>query len=120
MGKSRIRVDVEGLDELRTRLSAMGREARAAAESAVGEETEAVAQEMRDGAPVGKTRELTESIQAEHDGTEGTAAATADHAWWVEVGTSKMTAQPYAEPAAETSRTRFPERLTDVVSSAVD
>lgn len=119
MAKGRISVEAEGLDELRRALTETATAMRSAAEDAVGEETEAVAQDMRDGAPIDEG-ELVESIQAEHDGLEGTAAATARHAEFVEHGTSKMPAQPFAQPAAETSRTRFPQRVGDMVREAVE
>jgi HK97 gp10 family phage protein len=80
--------------------------------AAVEDETEAVADDMRRGAPR-LTGTLASSIQAEvsADGLSGTAAATARHATFVEHGTSDTPEQPFATPAAERSRQRFPDRL---------
>jgi HK97 gp10 family phage protein len=79
---------------------------------AVHDETAEVADDMRRGAPE-LTGALRRSIQAETsaDGLAGTAAATARHATFVEHGTSDTPEQPFALPAAERSRRRFPDRV---------
>ena len=114
MPKPRITVEVQNLDSLLAKLDALPGQMRAGAEKAVADETEEVAQDMRDGAPY-LTGALREGIQAEHDGLTGQAVSTAAHSMAVEVGTSRMPAQPFAQPAAERSRTRFPGRVADAV-----
>lgn len=111
-------VSLEGTDDALGAIAQIASAAVAAAEQAIGEEGEAVAQEMRDAAPR-DTEELVASIQAEHDGPTATAAATADHSEHVEFGTSKMPARPYAGPAAERARERLPQRVADAVERAV-
>lgn len=118
MAKSRMNVEIEGLDRLDRAIGELAANMRAGAEDAVGEEAEAVAQDMRDDAPR-DTGELIDSIQAEHDGLEGLAAATAGHAEFVEHGTSKMPARPYAGPAAEASRSRFPDRVAERIRERI-
>lgn len=102
------------MDALLGKLSKLPDQMRKGAEKAVADETEEVAQDMRDSVPV-DTGELQDSIQAESEGLSGKAAATASHAWAVEGGTSKMPARPFAQPAAEASRNRFPDRVSTAV-----
>lgn len=113
-GRDGINVTVRGMGELRRSLADMQAAIRAGAAKAVAAETEAVADDMRRGAPR-DSGELVDSIQAEHDGLSGTAAATARHAAHVEHGTSDTPAQPFAQPAAEQARRRFPRRLADAI-----
>ena len=110
----RLTIKVEGLEELRAKLDALPEQMLAGAEKAVADETEEVAQDMRDGAPY-LTGQLREGINAEHDGLEGQAVSTAPYSFAVEFGTSRQTAQPFAQPAAERSRSRFPGRVADAV-----
>jgi HK97 gp10 family phage protein len=114
VGRAKITVTVKGLDELKAKLDALPGQMLAGAERAVADETEEVAQDMRDGAPY-RTGELRESINAEHEGLEGRAVATAPYATVVEFGTSSQPSQPFAQPAAERSRSRFPGRIADAV-----
>lgn len=64
---------------------------------------EDVADDARRNAPV-ETGELQDSIHGEVVGTEGRVSATADHAAYVELGTSEMPAQPYLRPAVYKKR----------------
>lgn len=112
--KPRVTIEVEGLDRLRARLEKLPGEMRKGAEKAVKDETEEVAQDMRDSVPV-DTGALRDGMQAESDGLSGRAVSTASHSWAVEGGTSKMPARPFAQPAAERSRVRFPDRVSAAV-----
>lgn len=114
VAKPRVTIEVKGLDAVLAKLRDLPAQMRAGAEKAVAEETEEVAQDMRDGAPF-RTGELREGIQAEADGLTGRAVSTAQHSFAVEGGTSRMPAQPFAQPAAERSRTRFPDRVSAAV-----
>jgi HK97 gp10 family phage protein len=120
------RIEIEGLEDLSRALADTGSSTRRAAEKAVADEVEEVAEEMRARAPVGDAKRgkrgrppLAESIEASSDGLTGEAKATARHAHLVEDGTKSHPAQPFARPAAETSRGRFPDRLTDGIRKAV-
>ena len=110
----KLTITVDGLDRVLAKLKELPQQVRAGAEKAVSDETEEVAQDMRDSVPV-DTGALQDGIQAEVDGLSGRAASTADHSWAVEGGTSRMPARPFAQPAAERSRGRFPGRVSDAV-----
>ena len=56
-----------------------------------------------------------DGIRTEVDGLRGEAISGASHSWAVEGGTSKMPARPFAQPAAEKSRTRFSGRVSEAV-----
>lgn len=112
--RPRVTIRVEGLERLRGKLEKLPDQMRKGAESAVAEETEVVTQDMRDTAPV-DTGALVEGMQAEVDGLRGQAASTAGHSWAVEGGTSKMPARPFAQPAAERSRGRFPGKVSEAI-----
>lgn len=114
MAKPRVTFKVDGLDRLGGKLDALPAQMRAGAERAVADETDDVAQDMRDGAPV-VTGELREGIQSEHEGLRGEAVSTAPHSFAVEGGTSRQVAQPFAQPAAEKSRLRFADRVSAAI-----
>jgi HK97 gp10 family phage protein len=111
---AKVTIKVDGLDSLLRKLDELPEQMRRGAERAVAEETEDVTQDMRDNVPV-RTGELRDGMQAEVDGLAGRAVSTAPHSFAVEGGTSKMPAQPFALPAAERSRGRFPERVSTAV-----
>jgi len=111
---SRVTIKVDGLDALRGKLAQLPDQMRKGAERAISDEVEEIAQDMRDSVPV-DTGALQGGIQAESEGLTGKAVSTADHSWAVEGGTSRMPARPFAQPAAERSRTRFPERVSAAV-----
>lgn len=111
---AKVNITVDGLDALLGKLDQLPEQMRRGAERAVAEETDEVADDMRDSVPV-DTGALRDGIQAESDGLSGQAVSTADHSWAVEGGTSKMPARPFAQPAAERSRNRFPERVSAAV-----
>jgi HK97 gp10 family phage protein len=117
--RARLTMDIEGIDDAVRAIAEAGSAAREAAEGAVGEEAEAVADDMRAGAPY-DTGELHDSIEAEHDGLEGSAQATARHAEYVEEGTSRTPAQPFAQPASVAAEGRFPDRVADAIRGAVE
>lgn len=50
------------------------------------------------------TGELAGSVTVQQTGERAIVTATARHARFVEFGTSRMSAQPYLEPAAEMGR----------------
>lgn len=109
---------VEGADVLARRLRALPGALEAAARRAVTAEVDEIADDMRRGAPR-DTGELVDSVQAEvaPDGMSGVAAATAMHAEPVEFGTEDTRAQPFAGPAAEAARRRFPDRVAREINA---
>lgn len=114
MSKPKVDIEVRGLDALLGKLDKLPDQMRKGAERAVADETEEVTQDMRDSVPV-DTGALRDGMQAEVDGLSGRAVSTAKHSFAVEGGTSKMPARPFAQPAAERSRQRFPERVSAAV-----
>ena len=80
------------------------------------------AEECRDGAkalaPV-DTGKLRDSIDAQQEGPAAWVVGPhTDYDIYVELGTSKMAAQPYLTPAAEQQRRRFFADMTDIVERA--
>lgn len=116
MGRSKV---VAGGSELRTELKRVTARVVDAAEGAVAAETRAVRDDMRRLAPE-LTGELRGSMRAITSGLEGEAVAMADHAQYVENGTKRMAAQPFALPASELSRRRFGKRVADAVESVAE
>lgn len=113
-------VTVRGMPELAKKLKALPEVVEAAARKATKAETEDVADDMRLGAPY-DDGELHDSIGSEFNSKAitGRAVATARHAGFVENGTSDTPAQPFAEPAAERARRRFPERVEAEIKAAL-
>lgn len=116
--KSGLTIKVSGLDALMSELTGLPDKMRKGAERAVADETEEVTQEMRDSVPV-VTGALRDGMQAEVDGLSGRAVSTAPHSFAVESGTSRQPAQPFAQPAAERSRVRFPDRVAGEVRGEI-
>lgn len=92
----------------------------------VSDETDAVAAEMRQRAPVGDARRgrrgrppLRGSITATSSRLRGRAKVKARHANIVEHGTETHPAQPFVRPAAISSRRRFPDRAVTEVRKAL-
>ena len=118
--RARLTLEIDGIEDAVDAIVEAGTAAHEAASSAVADELKAVADDMRSNAPY-DTGELHDSIGvADHDGLEGTVAATARHAIFVEEGTSRTPAQPYAGPAALAAEDRFPDRVADAVRQAVE
>ena len=122
---ARSTVTVVGIPRAIGRIEALAAAERQAVGDAVGDETRELADEMRRDAPVGdRTRgkrgrpPLGDSIEADVSGLSGEARATARHAHLVEDGTSSHPAQPFARPAAERSRRRFPGRVARQIRKA--
>jgi HK97 gp10 family phage protein len=118
-------IKVVGIPRALGRIDALARHELAAVEEAVAEETAEIARQMRRDAPVGEARQghrgkppLAESIEEEVSGLSGVVKATAKHAWIVEDGTSSHKAQPFARPARERARRRFPKRITRKILKA--
>lgn len=114
-------ITVQGMDKLARRLDALAPAILDGVRKGVRGETAELADDMRRNAPRGnpptKPVTLVEGIQEEisNGGLTGTVAATARHSVFVEHGTEDTPEQPFAGPAAERSRRRFPDRIRDAV-----
>jgi HK97 gp10 family phage protein len=120
-----VKVSFDG--DMRAAIAAAKAAARRGATKAVVDETKAIAKDMRQRAPMGDSSRgrrgrppLGESIEATHSGLDGTAKTAARHAHLVEHGTKSHPAQPFAGPAAETARRRFPKRVADDIREAIE
>lgn len=89
--------------------------ARVAAQApvVVAKSTHDTERDAKAGAPV-LTGELRDSIHAVIHGLSGEVVATADHAEYVEDGTSVMAPQPYMGPALQRNERPFVARLERV------
>jgi HK97 gp10 family phage protein len=110
-------VTVDGMGLLAKKLRQLPDTIQDGIRAAVKDETDEIADDMRRnaarGTPPTKPVTLVEGIQSEvtKDGLSGTAAATARHSVFVEHGTSDTPEQPFAGPAAERARQRFPDTV---------
>ena len=114
-------VTIEGLDKLAEQLAELPVAVREGAIQATHDEVEETTDDMRRFAPY-KTGELRDGIQSEHDedGLGGNAVSTARHSFFVEHGTSSTPEQPYALPAAEASRQRYPRRMREAIGGSIE
>jgi HK97 gp10 family phage protein len=105
-------VTIRGLEDLEKKLRKLPELVQTAGGRAVKAEAEETRDDMKRGAPV-DTGDLRDHIQAEYDSKTitGRAVATSKHAGFVEHGTDDTPAQPFAQPAAERARRRFPDRV---------
>lgn len=115
MAKARMNVRLEGLDGLRAQLDELPDQVREGAADAVEESAQSVEGMMKNFVPV-DTGTLEESIGSDVDrealtADVGTQGSGVHYGAFVEFGTSKMPAQPFAQPAAELERDYFPTRL---------
>jgi HK97 gp10 family phage protein len=110
---------VLGLGALQAKLASLAAAVERAGAESVAESAEAIAGRMRADAPV-DTGELRGSIEVVRmDGESADVGAAAAHAHFVEFGTSRSPAQPFALPAAEQERNEMPGRVTEAVRRAV-
>lgn len=111
-------VTIRGLEDLEKKLRKLPELVQSAGGRAVKAETEETRDDMKRGVPV-DTGELRDSIQAEYDSKTitGRAVATSKHAGFVEHGTDDTPAHPFAQPAAERARRRFPDRVRQEIKA---
>lgn len=112
---SRVNVQIEGLDSLRAHLSELPDQVRQGAGDALEEAAVEVERDMMMNVPIDQG-ELMAAIGHEVDRENltadvGTQGSGVHYGQFVEFGTSKMPAQPFATPAAEAERGNFPARL---------
>jgi HK97 gp10 family phage protein len=114
-------VTIKGLGDLEKKLRKLPQVVQAAGGRAVKAETEETRDDAKRGAPV-LSGELRDSITAEYEAKKlrGRAAATSDHAGFVEHGTEDTPAQPFMQPAAERARRRFPGRVRTEIKAELE
>lgn len=111
-----IRMEVEGIDALYAACRRLKGNVRKGTLNAVLESARAVEAEMLKRVPV-KTGHLKSVINSRSDKRRISANVgprsfrKAHYGYWQEFGTSKMKAQPFARPAADKERKKFPNRL---------
>lgn len=110
-----------GAAQLNAALNRATAQIESASDEAVDEAAEELATTMRATVPV-DLGELQDGIEV-RDAADGTGkevgAFDVGHAVPVEFGTEDTPAQPFAQPAAEGERQRFPKRVGDKVSKAL-
>ena len=120
MGKKKqksgpVSVQIDGLDSLRAQLGELDDQVREGAADALEEAAQEVERDMMMNVPI-EEGTLMASLGHEVDRENltadvGTQGSGVHYGQFVEFGTSKMPAQPFAQPAAEVERANFPARL---------
>lgn len=108
-------VNTSGMNKLRKRLKSLSGEVREGAVEAVTEAGEAVKSDMMARVPV-DSGELLKSIRSEVNkgnlvAEVGPRGPDVYYGYFQEFGTSSVAASPFAGPAHEAERKRFPERM---------
>ena len=89
------------------------------APEAIKAEVKATSDDVRRTVPV-DTGTLRDSVRSKQKELVGEVHITARHARFVEFGTSRSPAQPYAAPAAARARVRLPRRVSQLIKVALD
>lgn len=113
-------VRITGTGKLRAQLLALADRLKQAGEQAERDAAEEVQDDMRAFVPVDSGR-LHDAIRIEN-GATGLQVGPGDeveYAMFVEYGTSRMSAQPYAGPAADRARAAFVNTVRDTARRAV-
>lgn len=106
-------IDSSQVHHLAADLAAAPAEVTAGAERAVDHNTDLMARDAREFAPV-HTGYLKARIQAMSAGLVGFVVSEADYSGYVEHGTSDTPAQPYLRPASELAGPRLADDLGDI------
>lgn len=115
-----VKVRVTGTGKLKAQLVEMAKRMEAAGRQAELEGAQDVREDMQAFVPV-DSGHLRDSIRIE-DGATGLQVGPGDevdYAMFVEYGTSEMSAQPYAGPAADRARMTFTDTVRDTVRRAI-
>jgi HK97 gp10 family phage protein len=115
----RERTDVIGIRRMTARIDHIAEQMSEAAQQAADEELLALGVDISQGAPV-DTGELRDSVHVDEEpGGGGIVRVDADHAAPVELGTARMTAQPYVQPALERAEQRYAARVAKDVKEVL-
>lgn len=112
---------VQGIAQLKAALDTTQKEIETAARSAIAAEAQAIRTDERAFVPV-LTGELQAGIEARVDGLTAEVGIWDTKLWWaifIEWGRSSAAAQPFATPAAEIARRRFPQRIETEIRNAI-
>lgn len=104
-----------GLDDLAKSVAMSAAELEGRGEQIVSETVEDIRETARAMAPV-DTGELRDSIGGDVAGLTGYVIATADHAAYLEHGTSRQPAQPYMRPAMDRAEPSFSQKAADLLA----
>lgn len=114
-------ITVDGGNDVKAALSRLTGRMNTTLAEAVQAEAEAVADDERSSVPV-RTGELRSGIQVRSTGALSAEVGIFDealiYAIWIEWGRSRASAQPFATPAAEQSRQRWPSRAAQAGKEA--
>lgn len=105
--------DVSQLRRLAADLRGAPKRVQKHLEDAVAKTANDIQADAQASAPV-DTGALRSSISADVRGTEAEIGPTVHYGGYVELGTSKMSAQPYLYPAADTHEKAFTDAISDV------
>ena len=115
-------IDLTGMDDVLAALDAKIAQIEAGAEVAIAEAVEGTLADSQATVPFDAVTKhesgyvhLSESAEREIDGLEGSVTYGTDHAWYVDLGTSKMAAQPYLEPAFERNAKKLKAACEDLL-----
>lgn len=114
------KVRITGTGKLKSQLIEMAKRMKTAGEQAEREGAEDVREDMQAFVPV-DSGHLRDSIRIE-EGATGLQVGPGDevdYAMFVEYGTSEMSAQPYAGPAADRARMAFTDTVRDTVRKVI-
>lgn len=122
--KKGFHVVVEGIDDLYAACRKLKGDARNEALNAVRASARAVKSEMLKRVPVntGHLKSVITSRSDKHNIIADVGPRSgnkAHYGYWQEFGTSKMKAQPFARPAADKEREKFPQRLRKALKRAL-
>jgi len=123
MAKTKIKIDVDGIDDVLREFDRFDRESRENLRKAVRRNANALRKAIRGRAPV-DTGNLRNSIRAkyEKDGFGADVGPTrpkGSHAHLLEFGTVKMAAKPFITPAAEEQRNKYMNDIKNAIRGAI-
>lgn len=115
-------VTIIGMDDFFADLDKEIARIQAGAEAAVAEAVEGTFEDSQKAVPYDETTKhegsyvhLKDSAEKDVQGLEGSLSYGTDHNWFVEMGTSRMGAQPYLNPAFESNAQKFVKACEDLV-----
>lgn len=118
MARSRVRIELEGVAELRAALARLDFAALRNAKEAIREAAEEMLGEAQARVPIGETHDLYDSLKVIY--LDAGLVASIGTAYFVarfhEFGTVKMPASPFMTPAWEISRPRYLSALSEALS----
>ena len=123
MAKARIKIDVEGIDNILNQFSRFDQESRVNLRKAVRSNANALRKAIQSRAPV-DSGNLKSSIKAKYEkdgfGADvGPVSGKGSHAHLIEFGTVKMSAQPFITPSAEEQKPKYEKDIKGAIKGAI-